>query len=97
MSNVILINPFEVPGDVPDERFLDGWDQAADFLRTRPGFAGARLHRALSPDARFRFVNLAEWESPDHFRAAVTDPAFMALASEAPPNYPALYQIAKTI
>jgi heme-degrading monooxygenase HmoA len=94
---VVLINPFEVPADVPDEQFLAGWQRAADLLRTRPGFVGSRLHRALSPDARFRFVNVAEWESVEHFQAAVSDPAFAELATNAPPNYPAVYEIARTI
>lgn len=97
MSNVVLINPFEVPTAVPDEQFLAGWQQAADFLRTRPGFAESRLHRALSPDARFRFVNVAEWESAQAFQAAVSDPAFAEVAASAPPNYPALYEVARKI
>ena len=95
--SVVLINPFDVPADVPDEVFLAGWDAAADFLRNRPGFIGSQLHRSLSPDARFRFVNVAEWESPQHFRDAVTDPAFAELAKEAPPNSPALYEVARAI
>lgn len=97
MSNLILINPFEVPAEVPDERFFAGWEQAADLLRTRPGFGGARLHRALSPDARFRFVNVAEWESMEQFQAAVGDPAFAQLAANSPPNYPALYEVARVV
>jgi heme-degrading monooxygenase HmoA len=97
VSNVVLINPFEVPTAVPDEQFLAGWQRAADLLRTRPGFGGSRLHRALSPDARFRFVNVAEWESAQDFQAAVSDPAFAELAASSPPNYPALYEIARTI
>ena len=95
--SVVLINPFEVPADVPDEQFLAGWQRAADLLKSRPGFLGSRLHRALSPDARFRFINVAEWESPQHFQAAVSDPAFAELAKNSPPNSPALYEVARTI
>ena len=97
MGNVVLINPFEVPSEVPDEQFLAGWQRAADVLRTRPGFVGSRLHRALAGDARFRFINVAEWESPEDFRAAVGDPSFAELAANSPPNYPALYEIVRTI
>ncbi len=97
MSNVILINPFEVPAHVPEDQFLAGWGHAAELLRTKPGFAGARLHRALSADARFRFVNVAEWASPQDFQAAVGDPQFAQLAKNSPPNYPALYEIARTV
>lgn len=95
--SVVLINPFEVPSDIPDEQFLTGWQRAADLLKNRPGFIGSRLHRALSPDARFRFINVAEWESPQHFQAAVNDPAFGELAKNSPPNFPALYEVARSI
>ena len=97
MSNVILINPFEVPAHVADDLFLTGWEHAAELLRTKPGFEGARLHRALSPDARFRFVNVAEWRSPQDFRAAVGDEQFKRLAKDSPPNYPALYELARAL
>ena len=97
MSNVILINPFEVPQDVDDERFLGGWQQAADLLRGQPGFVSSRLHRALTPDARFRFVNVAEWASPQQFQAAVGQESFRELARNAAPNYPALYEVVRTI
>jgi heme oxygenase (mycobilin-producing) len=95
--SVVLINPFEVPAEVPEEQFLAGWERAAEVLRSRPGFIGSRLHRSLSPDARFRFINVAEWESPQHFQAAVADPAFAELAKNSPPNFPALYEVARTI
>ena len=97
MENVVLINPFEVPRDIPDDEFLEGWQAAADYLRTQPGFVGARLHRAVLPDARFRFVNVAEWASPQDFRAAVSSAGFRALAEETPPNYPSLYEVVRAI
>jgi hypothetical protein len=31
MTNFVLINPFEVPEGVDDDRFLEGWGRAADF------------------------------------------------------------------
>ena len=93
MTNFVLINPFEVPEDVDDERFLEGWGQAADYMRSRPGFVGSRLHRAVSPNPRFRFVNVAEWASPQDFQAAVTSPEFRAMATNTPPTSPALYEV----
>ena len=66
-------------------------------MRRRPGFAGTRLHRALSPEARFGFVNVAEWESPRHFRAAVTSPEFAAMTRGGPQGYPSLYEVVRTI
>ena len=98
VSTTILINAFEVPPDVDDERFLAGWDQAAAYLSGQPGFVASRLHRAIGPDARFRFVNVAEWASPNAFRAAVSSDAFRRMAgSGMPPNYPALYDIVRTV
>ena len=96
MANVVLINPFEVPQGVSDDDFLAGWQRAADYLRTQPGFVNTRLHRAMSSDARFRFVNVAEWESPAAFQAAVTSEGFRQLTGGAMGNA-ALYQVAKTI
>ena len=97
MTNFVLINPFEVPEDTDDGRFLEGWGRAADYMRTRPGFVGSRLHRAVSPDPRFRFVNVAEWASPQDFRAAVTSREFQAMAAGTPPNYPALYEVVRVL
>ena len=96
MGNVILINPFEVPVDRGDD-FLAGWSRAADYMRRQPGFAGTRLHRALSSDARFGFVNVAEWESPQHFQAAVRTPEFADMTEGGPPSYPSLYEVVRTL
>ena len=94
---VVLINPFEVSEETSDHDFLSGWERAATFLRGQPGFVGTRLHRAVSPDARFRFINVAEWESPEAFAAAVASDDFRRLArTNASPNYPALYQVVRT-
>ncbi len=97
MTNLVLINPFEVPEDMNNDRFLEGWGQAADYMRSRPGFVATRLHRAVSPNPRFRFVNVAEWESPQDFQAAVTSPEFQAMVPGTPPNYPALYEVVRVV
>ena len=97
MTNFVLINPFEVPEGVDDERFLEGWSRAAEYMQTRPGFVASRLHRAVSPNARFRFVNVAEWASAEDFQAAVSSPEFQAMAAGSPPNYPALYEVARAL
>jgi heme-degrading monooxygenase HmoA len=62
MQPVILINPFEVPAG-KEEQFLKAWNEAAELLRHVPGFRSTRLHESLDPQAKFRFVNVAEWES----------------------------------
>jgi heme oxygenase (mycobilin-producing) len=95
MTNFVLINPFEVPENMDDDRFLEGWGRAADYMRSQPGFVGTQLHRAVSPNPRFRFVNVAEWESSQDFQAAVRSPEFQAMAAGTPPNYPALYEVVR--
>ena len=96
MAGVVLINPFEVP-EGRDEEFLAGWDEAVAYLRERPGFVGTRLHRAVSPGASFRFVNVAEWTSPGDFQAAVGSPEFRELTASRPPGSPALYEVVREL
>jgi heme-degrading monooxygenase HmoA len=74
---VVLINAFEVP-DGEDEAFLDGWERQRKFLSAQEGYLSTRLHRSLSPDPDFRFVNVALWESEQAFRDATSQPEFRA-------------------
>jgi len=93
MQTVILINPFEVPAG-EEEHFLQAWREAAEHLRQVPGFLSTRLHESLDPQAKFRFVNVAEWESPQHFQAAMSGEAFQQIHAALPfTAYPALYQV----
>ena len=95
--SVILINPFEVPEGANDDEFLLGWDRAADFMREQAGFRSSSLHRALQPDARFRFINVAEWASPEDFQAAVSSEQFREIAKGGSPGSPALYEVVRSI
>ena len=72
---VVLINAFEVPAG-EDEAFLRGWERARDFLSTQEGYLSSNLHRSISADADFRFVNVAHWQSAEAFRAATARPEF---------------------
>lgn len=92
-SSVTLINLFEVEPD-QDEQFITGWQAAREQLSRRPGYLDTTLHRAIQPDVEFRFVNVAHWASGDAFKAAITDPAFRAVARLPYPAHPALYQAA---
>jgi heme-degrading monooxygenase HmoA len=74
-KTVVLINAFEVPTEA-DAPFIGGWERARDFLATKDGFRSTALHRALREDADFRFVNVAQVDSPDTWREAISDPAF---------------------
>jgi heme-degrading monooxygenase HmoA len=98
MQPVILINSFEVPQGREDE-CLVFWEQAAAYMKRQPGFISTRLHKALSPEARFHFINIAEWESAADFQAAVTSEEFQRLIgpyTEICPHYPGLYEVIRT-
>jgi heme-degrading monooxygenase HmoA len=79
MAAVPFVNCFEVPQGREDD-FLALWRQVNDYMAAKPGYAGHRLHRSLAPEAKFRFVNYAEWETPAHWRAA-HDEGFRQLVS----------------
>lgn len=85
-----LINAFEVPPHA-DEQFVAAWSRARDLLAPQPGYGGATLHRSLTPDARFRYVNLGHWQTLDHFRSAIETADIRADAFPFP-AHPGLYQ-----
>ena len=72
---VTLINVFEMRPDHVDA-FVAGWRERANMMATKPGFVDSRLHRALSPEAKFQVVNVAHWASTDAMQAATADPEF---------------------
>ncbi len=96
MSTAVLINAFEVPVG-GDEAFLQGWEAARDFMQRQHGYISTRLHQSLDPTARFRFINVAEWQSPADFQAALNHPEFVAMRQAIPfPHYPSVYQVVRT-
>jgi heme oxygenase (mycobilin-producing) len=89
---VVLINSFEVPAG-EEEAFLRFWEANRDFLSKQEGYVSTRLHRSLAPDAEFRFVNVARWQSAQSFQKATSQPGFRAAAS--PYRFhAALYEVA---
>ncbi len=95
MPNAVLINAFEVPEE-RDAEFLAHWEAARRFMERQPGYVSTALHRSLDPAARFRYVNVAEWQSPQDFRAALGHPEFAALRERAPvASYPSVYTVAR--
>jgi heme oxygenase (mycobilin-producing) len=90
---VVLINAFEVE-EGRDEEFLARWRETGDHLRHQDGYISTRLHRSLDPKARFRFVNVAVWRSPEDFQRAVSSDEFARLAGRMTfPANPALYEV----
>ena len=94
---VVLINAFEVSADQA-EHFIAAWEETREFLRSQPGYIETALHQALTPDADFLFVNIARWETPEAFGAAIGSVGMRAasagLAGYKP--HPSLYRIVRT-
>ena len=68
--------------------------EAALPLRHAPGFFATRLHESVDPQAKYRFVKVAQWEYPQHFQAAMRTEAFQQIRAAMPfPTYPALYRV----
>ena len=93
---VTLINKFVVPPG-RDERFVELWTEASRYFRERPGYLSLRLHKAVSPDAQYRFVNVARWDSLEHFQAAHATEEFRRVVTadgwDEFPSTPALYEV----
>jgi heme-degrading monooxygenase HmoA len=93
---VTLMNSFTVSPD-RDEAFHELWTRTSQYFTVRPGFVSLRLHRAVSADARYRWVNVANWESEADFRAAHDTGEFRRVVTqpgwEEFPSSPVLYQV----
>ena len=93
---VTLINCFVVPED-RDEAFQRLWTEASTYFRARPGYVSLRLHRAVTPGAAYRWVNVARWESQADYLAAHATDEFRRLVTQAAwqefPNVPTLYEV----
>jgi heme oxygenase (mycobilin-producing) len=92
--SVVLINSFEVPAG-READFSAAWHDSAQFMAKQPGYISTRLHRALAGDARYRFVNVAEWASEQDCRTAVAAPGFREAARGLAefPGLPAFYDV----
>jgi heme oxygenase (mycobilin-producing) len=91
MEPLTLINAFEVPAGA-DEQFVAHWMRARDALSSKAGYVDTKLHRSLSPGARFRFINIGRWASLQAFQdgtrnAGVSSKGFPFAA------HPGLYEV----
>jgi heme oxygenase (mycobilin-producing) len=96
---VTLINVFEVPAGQVEE-FITQWRVRAKVMAAAPGFRDARLHRAVSSQARFQLVNVAHWDSradPDAaFGSAAFQDRIQALRQDPEMRFsgnPAVYEV----
>jgi heme-degrading monooxygenase HmoA len=93
--SIKFINLFTVPVG-RDEQFLQLFKRVNAYMAAKPGYLSHRLHRAVSDDAVYRFVNYVEWESEqawadahdDGFRAHVGEAGWREFTST-----PALFEI----
>jgi heme-degrading monooxygenase HmoA len=74
---VTLINCFEVQAG-REEEFFSAFKTVNTYMRGKKGYIGHKMHRSLAADARYRFVNVVQWESGEHCEAA-HDEGFRAL------------------
>lgn len=93
--SVTLVNCFEVPRG-REEDFFSLWLEVNRYMREKKGYLGHKLHRSLVPDAKYRFINVAQWASVEEFQAAHDD-GFQRLVSRAEwkefRSLPGLYEV----
>jgi heme-degrading monooxygenase HmoA len=93
---VVLMNCFVVP-EGRDERFLELWTETSEYFRAQPGFVSLRLHRSVSTDAQYRYVNVATWQSATHYQAPHQTEEFRRLVTQEGwrefPSTPTLYEV----
>jgi len=97
---VTLMNRFAVQPD-RDEAFHALWFETSKYFRAQPGFVSLRLHRAVSSDAEYRWVNVANWESEADFRAAHGTDEFRRVVTqpgwEEFPSSPMLFEVVTAV
>ena len=72
---VVLINPIQVAPE-QEEAFLAAWKEARDHLSAQDGYLSTKLHKSLDPAATYRFINVAQGQSAQHWQAALESDAF---------------------
>jgi heme oxygenase (mycobilin-producing) len=99
-GSVTLINSFRVAED-RDAEFHELWERTSRYFTRQPGFRSLRLHRAVSADAAYRWVNVATWETEAAFRAAHATDEFREVVTAAGwqefPSSPALFEVVTEI
>ncbi|WP_308311175.1 rhodanese-like domain-containing protein [Streptomyces sp. GbtcB6] len=66
----VVIIPIEIDDDTENE-YLELWQDAADLMAAQPGFLRTYMFRTVTPESKFRLVNVAEWESVSYWAAAM--------------------------
>lgn len=78
---IVFFNTFHVaPEDV--DAFMEAWRADGEYMKEQPGYISTQLHRGIAGSTTF--INVAEWESVEAFRAAASSPEFQASLSRYP-------------
>lgn len=96
-KHLTVIVSYEVAHE-DSSRFLDSWEKANDVLRKQPGFVSTALHRAVSANPDFRFVNVSRWENEDAFRSATQSDEFHGASARLAPFalHASAYEVVRT-
>lgn len=78
---ITIMTIWEGPAEQVVE-FIVQWRVRAEIMAAEPGFRGAKLHRNVSSQARFKLVNVAHWDSQAHADAAHSNDEFQRLIRE---------------
>jgi len=75
------------------DNFMNAWDRANSFLKKQSGHVSTSLHKAMSANPYFRFVNVAKWKTVEDFRKATQSTAYQEASGwlEAYPVYASAY------
>jgi len=98
MTNLIVINPFEVPQE-KEQRALELYDKYAEFIRSQTGYVAAKLHRSINPDAKFSMVVSVEWASAKDYLTVLQSPEFKEMSEEYKVDFvshPELYEVVRS-
>lgn len=68
---VTVINLITMPAAAADA-FVEAWPTNSASISNAPGFRGTSLMRALSPDDPYQVVNVAQWDSIEQWRDALS-------------------------
>jgi hypothetical protein len=78
-------DPGDPPVPAPRFRLLGAGGRITEtsrYFQAQPGFVSLRLHRAVTPDARYRFVNVAQWATAAQYRAPHLSDEFRLLITQ---------------
>ncbi len=80
------------------DRFVTAWKEANEFIKQQKGVTSTTLHRAVSANPDFRFVNVSGWASADDFRNATQSDGFRRAAAwlEAYAVHASVYEVVPT-